>query len=357
MYAYQSGNGDWNPPAAGKPWKDYNYQSLNGNTGICGKTQLFDPPAVQYDYSEYKDSAGNPMPWITQETYSKGQIIDVTIMLTAEHCGFFEMKGCPNGRDSTQECFDSYPLEFIEDVTTSNPTMPKDPNHPYRAHFAKGGTYKPLQYKFKLPDDLVGPEVLLQWVYWTGNSCWLEGYDQYITEISGKPSSDYCMAAGQCPPRESIPWIRDPNFANSQVPELFWNCAEVTITGDASAPVAPAPTPVVPAPTPIVPAPIASPVADPTAQPAANPTAPPLPTIDGNNTGGEPSCPPGYSGFMAWDECKMYYQCSNGSPLTPQSCPSGLLFNTNINACDWDYNVNCSTSGRRRHLRNSVRSF
>lgn len=223
---YQFYNGlepSWQSPTEGKVMKDYNSESVNGNTGVCGHTQNID--AMQIDYTKWEDSTGKPMPWNSVATYAKGSIIEAQVHLTAEHCGFFEFKACPitdemnGGRSATQECFDNYKLEFIEDITEGHIKMPKDPAYPDRAYFAYGATSKDLKYKLKLPDNLAGEKVLLQWMYWTGNSCWLDGYDQYITEVSNQPVHNYCLNVAQCPPRETIPMYRHPNFANSQVPE------------------------------------------------------------------------------------------------------------------------------------------
>jgi hypothetical protein len=32
-----------------------------------------------------------------------------------------ELKGCPDGKDSTQECFDSHIFEFVEDMAYDMP--------------------------------------------------------------------------------------------------------------------------------------------------------------------------------------------------------------------------------------------
>ncbi|XP_069691258.1 peritrophin-1-like [Periplaneta americana] len=40
--------------------------------------------------------------------------------------------------------------------------------------------------------------------------------------------------------------------------------------------------------------------------------------------------------------CETYFQCSNGI-LYCRQCPPGLHFNTQLNVCDYSYNVKCST--------------
>ena len=49
-------------------------------------------------------------------TYTQGQIIPVTIQLTATHRGFYEFKLCPNNniqKDGNQDCFDRYYLYLL----------------------------------------------------------------------------------------------------------------------------------------------------------------------------------------------------------------------------------------------------
>ena len=109
------------------------------------------------DYDAWLDTQGNPMPWISQAIYNPGDIIQVDSYLAAHHKGHFEVKGCPLGRESSQECFDAYPLEFVKDLLFG---MPKDPAHPGRGYLH--GTESRLSMQFRLPAGLVGEQVLLQ---------------------------------------------------------------------------------------------------------------------------------------------------------------------------------------------------
>ena len=91
-----------------------------------------------------------------------------------------ELRGCPYGRASTRECLEKYPLEFVSDVAHG---MPKDPNHPERAYYAGGAGWNghEFAFEFKLPEDLVGQEVLLQWRYISANSCSPPDYHAYFS--------------------------------------------------------------------------------------------------------------------------------------------------------------------------------
>jgi len=128
-------------------------QGVNRNNNVCGMDQGW----PDNDYDLWLDTQGNPMPWISQATYNPGDTIQVDIFLTAHHKGHFEIKGCPLGRESSQECFDAYPLEFVEDLLYG---MPKDPANPSRGYLH--GTEPRLKMQFKLPAGLVGEQVLLQ---------------------------------------------------------------------------------------------------------------------------------------------------------------------------------------------------
>lgn len=63
-FAYEEGV-DWGQQA-GKPPREYCSHCLNGNRGVCG----FSP---SFDYDEWRDTTGNPMPWISQDSYEGKQ--------------------------------------------------------------------------------------------------------------------------------------------------------------------------------------------------------------------------------------------------------------------------------------------
>jgi hypothetical protein len=42
--------------------------------------------------------------------------------------------------------------------------------------------------------------------------------------------------------------------------------------------------------------------------------------------------------------CQAFYQCAHGEKLRDIYCPAGTLFNSDINVCDWSYNVDCEKS-------------
>lgn len=67
-------------------------QLLNApNHGVCGINEQ------GIDYDAWKDSQGNVMPWITQQVYEEGQVIDVYTHFTANHAGHMTIRGCADG--------------------------------------------------------------------------------------------------------------------------------------------------------------------------------------------------------------------------------------------------------------------
>ena len=52
-------------------------------------------------------------------------------------------------------------------------------------------------------------------------------------------------------------------------------------------------------------------------------------------------CKPGGDIYLANPgDCGSFYQCSNGVPVL-QPCPAGLVFNPNLNVCDYPSNYTC----------------
>lgn len=102
------------------PNKEYCTHCLNtkGPGSVCGTSES----GTNYDV--WVDSAGAPMPWDSNgNVYREGDIITIGSFLTAHHTGHMEVRACPDGRASTQECFDApgHQLEFVEDIMFDMP--------------------------------------------------------------------------------------------------------------------------------------------------------------------------------------------------------------------------------------------
>ena len=149
FYAHLDGvDGD---AVAGIPPKEYCHHCLNTNNGVCGKS-------AYHDYDVWNDSLDNPMPWISQATFTAGDTIRVKSHLTAYHYGHMELRGCPLGRDSTWDCFEKpeHTLRFVRDISFD---MPADPAYPERGYYY-GSTDFEMEYE--IPETLYGATVLLQ---------------------------------------------------------------------------------------------------------------------------------------------------------------------------------------------------
>jgi hypothetical protein len=213
-----------------------------------------------YDYPP--NAVGGVLPPNTQAVYNRGDVIDVEVLLTAHHKGHFLFYACPinEGEGASDDCFKSHPLEFVSDNLYG---APKDEAFPYRAYIAPAdypGTItdneglggKLYSYKMKLPNDISGDLVLIQWWWLTANSCDYEGYDKYSWP------ADWNMETGSVPQCGVIP------SDGRGTPEQFWNCAEVTILDDGKAPpTTHSPAPATPAPTQIMATPEPTPAPSP----------------------------------------------------------------------------------------------
>jgi hypothetical protein len=226
------------------PQKEFCPQCLNigGTLAACGLLSN-----TNYDFPP--NAVGGVMPANIQGTFPKGGEIDFDVVLTAHHKGHFNFYACPvvPGVAPTEECFKSHPLEFVQDMLYG---APKDSNYPSRAYIPPL-TYEPTliatdgtvpgafyRYRMKLPEDIQGDLVLLQWHYLTANSCKHDGYDDYAFPWEW-PNPGY---AG----------LPDCGIIPSDGiggPEQFWNCAEVAISSNGGGVTAPPTTPApVPAP-------------------------------------------------------------------------------------------------------------
>lgn len=99
---------------SGFPDKEYCHHCLNtkGPGSVCGTSEQ----GVNYDV--WLDSNGEPMPWNSNgNIYQEGDVITISSFLASHHTGHMEVRACPHGRHSTQECFDrpDHKLIFVED--------------------------------------------------------------------------------------------------------------------------------------------------------------------------------------------------------------------------------------------------
>ena len=88
--------------------------------------------------------------------------------------------------------------------------------------------------RFRLPASLSGDKVLLQWFYYTANSCSPEGYyDYFARKNTDLPESFWGGPMLPTCTDEQFP-ARGKPFFTGDSPERFVNCAEVTIEENAT---------------------------------------------------------------------------------------------------------------------------
>ena len=169
FYAYEEGGN-----GVGVPRKEYEPQSINRKAAnqVCG--------SMAQNYDDYRDSRGNPMPWIPQGVYSEGQEIDIEFTLTANHWGHIEMYACPGGNASTQDCFVRNPLTMVRDLKYNGP---RDPTYPERGYLGSPNR-ESFRFRYRLPRGVRGNQVMLQWRYVTANSCLPRGYVSVILKCN-----------------------------------------------------------------------------------------------------------------------------------------------------------------------------
>lgn len=189
----------------------------NGNSrhGMCG-----DPVGMLEKYN------GNLSEYSIVSTFEKGQTLSMDIVLTSHHKGHFEFYICNKNDLSSpengihQECL--YQNRLLRDETYDS-ISPIDGNFPWR-YYVEPSTCMEFQLEpypgfkttvhFKLPSELVCDHCVLQWWYFTGNSCNYQGYDNF--------------EGIDC----EIPWYNKdlPRCEGSTAyPEEFWNCADIKI--------------------------------------------------------------------------------------------------------------------------------
>ncbi|XP_076824944.1 uncharacterized protein LOC143470595 isoform X2 [Clavelina lepadiformis] len=131
----------------------HNQMVQDGKCGVCG-----DP--FQAEMKPHEAGGKYALGIITRK-YEAGDVIDVTVEITAQHKGYFEFRLCPwNDVDTPvpQECLNRYLLSFENGDKKWD--MPTDPS-------AATG---PHNMRVKLPDDVRCEQCLFQWRYRTGNS-------------------------------------------------------------------------------------------------------------------------------------------------------------------------------------------
>jgi len=222
---------------SGCPRPEFCHHCLNGNDGVCGRTA-----GNSYETDVWVDRNGQPMPWVSQATYDAGQLIRVDSEMSTHHGGHMIITYCVIGEtdcSSPNDFPDVNRLEFVEDLTemasSDAVAMPKDHSHPDRGYYSQWGSQTKFSFVYKLPENVHGERVLLQWRYITANSCLPPDYANYFNANSQIPRS-YWKGENMAACQEPYP---NDGSRSSVHPEQFFNCAEVTIRASGTVPTNP----------------------------------------------------------------------------------------------------------------------
>ena len=147
-----------------------------GSTFTCRRQKRERVLLCKYDaqVKDHEAPYGKYANGIIVETYHSGEIIPVSIQITANHKGKFYFHLCPNDnihQDPTEDCFETTPLS-IYPSGESTYVLPDQMSRTYT-------------FQLKLPKDLTCQQCILRWTYRTGNH-W--GYEK------GNPKG--CLGCG-----------------------------------------------------------------------------------------------------------------------------------------------------------------
>jgi hypothetical protein len=141
------------------------YDVYGGKCGVCG-----DSYGGPWDH----EPGGPYATGIIGKTYQQGQIINVTIDITANHMGHFEFRLCENNepmRKVKQKCFDRNLLlvynnneEILDELKYK--AIDKHKFKYFVPHKANALFFVTLQ----LPEDITCTQCILQWRYHAGNN-------------------------------------------------------------------------------------------------------------------------------------------------------------------------------------------
>ncbi len=131
------------------------YGKHDGKCGICGDDFGQEQPRDHEAGGKYGTD-------VNAARYVVGQTIDISIDLTTNHGGYFEIKLCDKGKKNKpadEACFEKYTLELADKPGEVKYVIPEDT--PKKAL---------IEYRVKLPDDVTCSRCVFQWTYVTGNT-------------------------------------------------------------------------------------------------------------------------------------------------------------------------------------------
>ena len=251
--------------------------------GLCGdniQRQIFTAPSP----------LGPVDPEQTGNHYIQGSTIEVSVLLTAHHYGWFEMRLCTPSSDDepvSQECFNEHVLEIDVDATVADfeaqSTFTMDSGISSPADY-NGGADNYRHENTKCPNILnalygsngKGPSgSCCNGGTLAGNSC-TSSNRWVVPRPAGTNlySTKWRLPAGLICSRCTLQWFYQTGNSPGGYPEGFWNCADIAISEDGGSTSSPT-TETTEAPTTLQ-----------TDAPTSGSAAPtPLPTDDSDNSG------------------------------------------------------------------------
>jgi len=148
------------PPGRSSVWREFSGAPINyddnglncggarGQCGVCG-----DPPAGPLE----NEKGGKYATGIISRAYTEGQVIKITVIVTANHKGWFEYSLCPinDGERVTEDCLAKNVLHLNSG----------------EEHYQLAGNIKgPINMEVKLPEGVTCEHCVLRWKWNAGNS-------------------------------------------------------------------------------------------------------------------------------------------------------------------------------------------
>ena len=136
------------------------FEENKGRCGLCGDAWDLPEPRPHEDGGRFGRG------YISAE-YLIGDIVDITVNITANHHGWFEMRLCPHDNIKepvTQQCLDDHVLLLADADTPLSAGMTR---------YHLGNRSGIITVQMKLPDRLSCEKCVLQWKYRAGNITFL----------------------------------------------------------------------------------------------------------------------------------------------------------------------------------------
>ncbi|XP_067653661.1 uncharacterized protein [Haliotis asinina] len=207
------------PPARNSMWRlgfnnpvNYNDNELycggrmvqwlrnSGKCGVCGDA---------YHGKNEHEAGGKYANGIITRSFHEGDIIPVTVHLTANHLGWFEFRICPVNdpkKRVTQKCLDKHQL--------------KRPDGKGMKYYVPKGKYNAFfNYTVQLPPGLTCKQCVIQWKYRTGNT-WDKDDKSGLFCLGCGPQEEFynCADVEILPKGAKSKWTKEQNMKPSTTP-------------------------------------------------------------------------------------------------------------------------------------------